>query len=200
MTTFAAQLVERLQGRNADRAIATDGGIHPRKSVPCATKRNLLTTEATLKFELPELVRALYLKVGNGGFGPQYGIVGTKGGAKLDGFTLETCYQQMLDLENECSAWRWPPRLLPLANLGCGMWSCVDCSYARLPMFLWDPNPLDDELENGNAQQNWGNSFWDQGLSLKKWLVHWLDAIDEPEPKWPSPAWAKKRLGFNMNP
>jgi hypothetical protein len=200
MPTSTAQLIQRLQIRNADRAIATDGGMHPRKAVPCVTKQNLIATEKALKFKLPELVRSLYLEVGNGGFGPQYGIVGTHGGAKLDGCTLETCYQQMLELANDCSVWRWPPMLLPLANLGCGMWSCVDCSYARLPMILWDPNNLDDELETGDAEQNWGNSFWDQGLSLNKWLVGWLDGADEPEPKWPTPAWTKKRLGISMNP
>lgn len=58
-------------------------------------------------------------------------------------------------------------------------------------MILWDPSNLDDELENGDAEQNWGNSFWDQELSLKKWLVGWLDAIDEPELKRPTPAWTK---------
>ncbi len=192
------QLIERLQKCNADRATATDGGIHPRKAVPCVTKQDLLAIEKSLGFTLPDIIRALYLRVGNGGFGPQYGIVGTKGGAKLDGCTLETCYQQMLELANECSGWRWPPMLLPLANLGCGMWSCVDCTYARLPMFLWDPNPLDPELETDDALSNWGNSFWDQQLSLKKWLSGWLACNDEPEPKWPTASWAKKRLGYKM--
>ncbi|MGB7323632.1 MAG: SMI1/KNR4 family protein, partial [Rubripirellula sp.] len=112
MAASDTKLIERLQQRNADRANATDGGIHPRKPVPCVNKRDLLATEESLGFALPEAVRTLYLQIGNGGFGPQYGIVGTKGGAKLDGSTLETCYQQMLELENECSAWKWPSMLL----------------------------------------------------------------------------------------
>src|SRR5687767_8877702 len=109
-------LIQRLQKRNADRERATDGGIHPRKPIPPASAKALQVAERALGFKLPDLLRAIYLKVANGGFGPEYGMVGTKGGAKLDGVTLETCYQHMLRLEKQNSVWRWPKRLLPLAN------------------------------------------------------------------------------------
>jgi hypothetical protein len=196
-------LVQRLQERNADRKRATTGGIHPRKALPPVNAKALQAAERAIGFKLPELVRVLYLKVGNGGFGPEYGIVGTKGGAKLDGCTLETCYQNMLTLESENSVWRWPRHLLPLANYGCGMWSCVDCEYQKLPMILWDPNNLDADLEGADARLNWGNSFWDQGRSLRTWLECWLAADEEdeerePEPKWPSDSWMRKRLGFKL--
>src|SRR5262245_28031452 len=191
-------LVQRLQERNADRERATGGGIHPRAAIRPAIAKALQVSERTIGFKLPELLRAIYLKVGNGGFGPEYGIVGTKGGAKLDGCTLETCYEDMVKLEKENSDWRWPKRLLPLANYGCGMWSCVDCEYQKLPMILWDPNNLDAELDGADARLNWGNSFWDQGRSLKRWLEGWLAEAEEPEPKWPSDAWMRKRLGFAL--
>lgn len=60
------------------------------------SRKDLRSVEETIGFELPEFVRSLYLNVGNGGFGPEYGIVGAKNGEKLDGFTLETCYENML--------------------------------------------------------------------------------------------------------
>jgi len=198
MRTSNKDLIQRLQERNADRARATDGGIHPRKPIPPVAQKQLKVAERAISFKLPELCRAIYLKVGNGGFGPEYGIVGTKGGAKLDECTLETCYQNMLKLEKENSVWRWPERLLPLANYGCGMWSCVDCEYAKLPMILWDPNNLDAELDGPDARLNWGNSFWDQGLSLTKWLEGWLAEEQQPEPKWPSDSWMRKRLRFRL--
>ena len=40
-------------------------------------------------------------------------------------------------------------------------------------MFLCDPNNLDAELDGADARLNWGNSFWDQGLSLETWLGGW---------------------------
>jgi hypothetical protein len=190
------RLIQRLKERNADRARATDGGIHPKKCVPPASAKRLQAAERALCFKLPALLRAIYIEVGNGGFGPEYGIVGTKGGAKLDGCTLETCYQKMRTIAKENSVWRWPRRLLPLANYGCGMWSCVDCEFSKLPMFLWDPNNLDADLDGADARLNWGNAFWDQGLTLRTWLETWLAEQPQPEPKWPSDSWMKKRLGF----
>jgi SMI1/KNR4 family protein SUKH-1 len=192
------RLIQRLQERNADRERATDGGIHPRKRIPPVAAKVLQVAERAIGFKLPQLLRAIYLKIGNGGFGPEYGIVGTKGGAKLDGCTLEACYRNMLKLEKENPVWRWPQYLLPVANYGCGMWSCVDCSYQKLPMVLWDPNNLDADLDGADARLNWGNSFWDQGLSLKTWLEGWLAEEQQPEPKWPSDAWMRKRLGFRL--
>jgi len=191
-------LIQRLQDRNADRERATDGGIHPRKPIPPSPTRGLQVTEREIGFELPELLRTVYLKVGNGGFGPQYGIIGTKGGAKLDGYTLETCYQDMMKLEKENFIWCWPRGLLPLANYGCGMWSCVDCEYKKLPMILWDPNNLNPGLNGADARLNWGNAFWDQGRSFRTWLEGWLTEKQEPEPKWLSDSWMSKRLRFTL--
>jgi hypothetical protein len=192
------RLIQRLQERNADRERATDGGIHPRKPSPPVAAKALQAAERAIGFRLPELLRAIYLEVGNGGFGPEYGIVGTKGGAKLDRCTLEACYQKMLKLENENPVWRWPQHLLPVANYGCGMWSCVDCAYQKLPMLLWDPNILDADLDGADARLNWSNSFWDQGLSLKTWLERWLAERQQPDPDPPSDSWMRKRLGFRL--
>jgi len=198
MRALDQNLIQRLQARNADRERATGGGTHPRKPVPIVADKALQATERAIGFKLPELLRAIYLEVGNGGFGPEYGIIGTKGGAKLRGFTLETCYQDMMKLKKEDSGWRWPKRLLPLADYGCGMWSCVDCDYQKLPMILWDPNNLDADFNGADAQLNWGSSFWNQGRSLRLWLEGWLAEKPEPEPKWPSHSWIKKRLGFTL--
>ncbi len=73
------KLIQLLQTRNAYRERATIGGIHPRKVIPPATAKELHAAERAIGFELPELLRAIYLKVGNGGFGPEYGLVGITG-------------------------------------------------------------------------------------------------------------------------
>jgi hypothetical protein len=198
MAASGSGLIQRLKQRNADRRRATDGHIHLAKPAPPAATKGLKLAEHALGFQMPDLLRAIYLEVGNGGFGPAYGIVGTKGGFKLDECWLESCYKRMVALEKENSVWRWPKRLLPLANYGCGMWSCVDCEYKKLPMILWDPNNLDSEFDGADARLNWGNAFWDQGRTLRFWLERWLAGKPEPEPKWPSDAWMKKRLGFTL--
>ena len=192
------ELIRRLQERNADRKRATNDLAHPRKRCRPAEATDIRVLERALGFKLPEFLHAVYTQVGNGGFGPGYGIVGTAGGVRLDNRSLESCYQEMLQLEKENAIWRWPRRLLPLANYSCGMWACADCAYTTLPMVLWDPNNLDDELRGMDARRNWGNSFWDQGLSLRMWLEGWVNGKPEPEPKWPRNSWMRKRLGFAM--
>ncbi len=199
MVASEERLIRLLRERNADREKATGGGLHPAEPIPPATNKEVRAAERAIGWELPELLREIYLKVANGGLGPEYGIVGMVTGFKLDGCSLESCYQEMREHEQQNPVWRWPEGLLPVANYGCGMWSCVDCTYKRLPMFLWDPNNLDPDVEDAEARLNWGNAFWDQGVSLKKWLEDWLAEEDPPEPKWPSDAWMKKRLGFILS-
>ena len=188
MTASDEQLIQRLQKRSTKLS-----GVD---EFPAITAKELQIAERAVGFKFPEVLRGIYLNVGNGGFGPEYGIVGTKGGARRDGCTLETCYQKMLELEMENPVWRWPTRLLPLAEYGCGMWGCVDCEYKKLPMILWDPNNLNSEFKGADAKQNWGNSFWDIGQPFRTWLQSWLVEKQQPEPKWPSDSWMKKRLGF----
>ena len=65
-------------------------------------------------------------------------------------------------------------------------------------MTLWAPGNLDARLDGDDARLDWGNAFWDQGQSLKAWLEGWLVEKPEPEPKWPSDSWMRKRLGFTL--
>jgi hypothetical protein len=111
-----------LKQRNADREHATDGHIHPKKPFAPVARKNLKVAERALGFQVPKLLRAIYETVGNGGFGPEYGIVGTKGGFKLDGCTLESCYQDMVKLDKENASgggqsvcFRWP-----ITDAACG--------------------------------------------------------------------------------
>src|SRR5258706_2429905 len=85
-------LIQRLRERNADRDCATDGHIHPQKPISAVTTSDLRVAERTLGFKLHDLLRSIYTEVANGGFGPEYGIVGTEGGFKLDKCSLESCY------------------------------------------------------------------------------------------------------------
>jgi hypothetical protein len=61
------RLIQRLKERNSDRERATDGGIHSRKSIPPVAAKALQAAERAIGFKLPELLRAIYLSVGNGG-------------------------------------------------------------------------------------------------------------------------------------
>ncbi|MGW6939235.1 SMI1/KNR4 family protein [Streptomyces xanthophaeus] len=107
--------------------------------------------ERILGFPLPPLLAALHRRMGDGGFGPGYGLL------PLRQVALE--YGRM-----RSSAWRWPEGVLPVADFGCGMYACVDSRSETAQVLLFDPNPGDPEL-----------AWYLDSPSLADWLRHWLD-------------------------
>lgn len=107
--------------------------------------------EGILGFALPPLLAALYTRVGDGGFGPEHGILSL-------GQTVRT-YE-----ERRSSGWRWPDAVLPIADFGCAMYACVDCRSGSAQVLLFDPNPGEPDLA------------WSiDSPSLDGWLQGWLD-------------------------
>src|ERR1044071_3132257 len=78
-----ASLLKKLRARAADRARATDDAKRQRARVfPPIDQKTVAAAEKRLGFKLPAPLRVLYTRVGNGGFGPAYGLLGLVGGAK----------------------------------------------------------------------------------------------------------------------
>lgn len=99
-------------------------------------------------YPLPSLLRRLYLEVGNGGFGPGYGILS-------------------LPIGEEHKAWRsLPPSLFPVCDWDCGISSFVDCADAEARMWGWDPNPAPhDDLDK---------ALFREDVTLCQWLARWV--------------------------
>lgn len=78
-------LVARLQDRIRDSKRITDMDklVKP-KLFPPASEMAIVQAERRLGFALPPLPRRIYGEVGNGGFGPSYGLIGVPGGATDD--------------------------------------------------------------------------------------------------------------------
>jgi hypothetical protein len=119
--------------------------------------------EAVLGRRLPALLRRLYLEVGNGGFGPGYGILGVRDGHRDDtGRTSVDLYR----------AWRgtWPQRTgtrLAVCHWGCAIYSLVDCADPDGQMWAVDPNPAPD-----NEADAW---LFPQDMTFAEWLRRWAD-------------------------
>lgn len=120
--------------------------------------------EDLLGCRLPPLLRRLYLEVGNGGFGPGYGMLGLRGGHRDD------TRQAALGLYRQAhgtSSPHWsflPAGLLPVCYWGCGVYSFIDCSRPEGPMWGWDPNP-------GPVDRQ---ALFPQSLALAGWLDRWV--------------------------
>ena len=91
-------LINALRERAANKSLATDmTNVIPATVFPVARPDQIARAEHDLGFPLPPLLKELYLRVGNGGYGPGYGLIGTTGGAKDDlGKNLESLYADFI--------------------------------------------------------------------------------------------------------
>jgi hypothetical protein len=151
--------------------------------------------EALVRHPLPPLLRRLYLEVGNGGFGPGYGLLGLRGGHGDD-------YRKTaVDLRREDSSGSFPGAppagLLAVCYWGCAIYSYVDCTDVEARMWGWDPNPAPDD-DPGVALFRESTTFvewlsrWVEGRLCQPVLVEdpdtgeWRGATDEEQTEWAS--------------
>jgi hypothetical protein len=100
--------------------------IHPQ-----ATLEQITATQADLGFALPQLLQEILLKIGNGGFGPGYGLIGVVGGY------ADSKGEHLVELARELGA--LDRKILPICNWGCGIYSCLDCSKPEAPVLTFNP-------------------------------------------------------------
>jgi hypothetical protein len=112
-----ASLIERIKDRIADPRHATEGAeaIMPTVAAP-ATAAQVDAAEAALGFTIPPLLRRLYIEVGNGGFGPGYGLIGvpTKETAARRQRFIENYYRNIQRPRGDPN-W-WPAELVPVGD------------------------------------------------------------------------------------
>jgi hypothetical protein len=141
------------------------------KPFPFATMEQIETTEAQIGFRLPELIREIYLHVGNGGFGPGYGIGGVDGGAQiydsnlaqnviLCRSTADFLAEEEDETEDEYRPnWYWGDQYIMYCYWGCNVTTLVDCSDTSLPIYSLDS--FDVALHTSKT--------------LRQWWLDWLE-------------------------
>jgi hypothetical protein len=165
-------LIERLKEIiRTSRHATGEPTLHHQRNCSPVTEEELLQAEAQLGFALPSFLHRIYLEVGNGGFGPGYGLFPLHTpNSSLD--SLVTAYLGMRSMSQEDidEHWAdeeekpvlWPERVLMLCDWGCNIYSCLDCSSSDLPIFRMDSNV----------------SFVEWAIeapSLHRWLEMWMD-------------------------
>lgn len=170
-------LIERLKAIiRTSRHATGEPTWRPQRSWSPVTEEELVQAETQLGFVLPALLRRIYREVGNGGFGPGYGLVPLNelppnGGHDTTSLVAE--YQGMKAFsqhdideyfaEEEEKPALWPERGLLLCDWGCNIYSCLDCSSSELPIFRMDSNE--------NFLVEWAI----EAPSLHQWLERWID-------------------------
>jgi hypothetical protein len=115
-----------------------------------ATPEAVAEAESIIGFPLPPLLRRLYLEVANGGFGPDEGVPGVRGGRFQGNWNhLAEIYEDGPDPTG-----RIPAGVVPIYDWGCTIWSLVDFRDPAGPMWC-----------------NHQGDFWPQGINLAQWLT-----------------------------
>ncbi|MGW1779054.1 SMI1/KNR4 family protein [Streptomyces sp. NPDC002143] len=154
---------EQLLARVAAKAATTRPWGRPALPEP-VDEDTVARTEAALGFRLPPLLADLYLRIGDGGFGPEYGLLPLFDSTPAGEPAAVTQYLVNRESGREDPDWPWPEGVLPISHWGCAMYACVDCHSPQATVLLFEPNP-------GDPDQAW---FVD-APSLADWLHTWLD-------------------------
>lgn len=123
--------------------------------------------EKELGFSIPRLLRLCYLIVGNGGFGPGYGLIGLAGGNASDYGTVVETYRTLQETlvialrDVKGSREEQGITLLPFCEFGCNMYACVDCKDTQYALY---------SLEEGR--------LFRENYSLHRFFEMWIDGID----------------------
>jgi hypothetical protein len=135
-------------------------GQPPPESLPTrATRKAVQDAEGQMGFPLPLLLRELWTEVGNGGFGPGYGLFGVSvtPGSELS-MSVPNVYLQSIADES----YGWPKKLVLICEWGCALYSAIDCSTC------------DGEIVNVLGELD----LKPTGSSLAQWMQDWVDGVD----------------------
>lgn len=142
---------------------------------PPATLASIANDEQTLGFALPPLLKQLYLTIGNGGWGPSYGLLGLIGSEDEDSRTAVSEYMarrgSTLSEISSDPSWHWPERMLPICDWGCAIFSCIDCSKPKFAMMAFDPGHHKDGGD-------WSDAFFSEDLTFEGWIELWVEGHD----------------------
>ncbi|MCX4972199.1 SMI1/KNR4 family protein [Streptomyces sp. NBC_00620] len=155
--------IEQLLEKVAEEARNTRPWGWPSLPEPVDTAA-LSRAEATLGFPLPALLAALYVRIGDGGFGPEYGLLPLLEGSPSGEPAAVPQYLANRKSGRKDPDWPWPEGVLPISHWGCGMYACVDCQSLDGTVLFFEPNA--DEADH---------AWYVDAPDLATWLRTWLD-------------------------
>ncbi len=180
------QYVNERQFRMIDKIYARISAPYPPVS-----ERTVQIAEERLGFSLPPLLKELYLRVGNGGFGPQESsLIGLYGGyLHMRKYTLDEIYnelrsekdEQMEEQDQDDVPYQigeilyntWPPLLLEAFSWPCAIYTCINCAEQDYPVYIIDGN-----MYGYCVQKNIPVPIMRHKNSFAEWLQAWIDGED----------------------
>nr|WBO79760.1 SMI1/KNR4 family protein [Streptomyces sp. SBE_14.2] len=154
---------EQLLARVASKAHTTRPWGWP--SLPAPVDAGAVArAEAALGFSLPPLLAELYLRIGDGGFGPEYGLLPLLDSPPSGEPAAVPQYLSNRESGRKDPDWPWPEGVLPISHWGCAMYACVDCLAPGAPVLLFEPNADTSD-----------HAWYVDAPSLEHWLHAWVE-------------------------
>lgn len=160
MGTNLIELIrDRISGSGAINDMAE--GLSPAPQIYTAvTEGDIEVTEMRLEIELPPLLKRIYTEIGNGGFGPGYGLLGIRAELGDDRYyeSIDDSYEYMVGTAGDRGFDKWPKSIIPICNWGCDIYSFLDCSQPEYPIVVFNPethvldNPLQVTVTDENGE------------------------------------------------
>lgn len=144
---------------------------HAQQARPPITLAELAHAESLLGFSLPPPLKRIYLEVGNGGFGPAYGLFKLNDESKTYDFdAIVQNYQAMRSMtqedidtywtEEEGKPSLWPEKMIDICHWGCNIYSHIDCASPEHRVLRTEESLSEFAIE---------------APSFYQWLEGWLD-------------------------
>lgn len=175
MQELLAQIAERAY--DPERATDEGRGItdalgHPVLyfANPPATPEELEAASHDLPGPLPDLLARLYGSIGNGGFGPGYGLLPLP----TPSIGRRTTITELLS-ELRSNHPEWPSSVVPVVDWGCGIYSCLDFASGEASVLRYDhhaePETLREYFRGGYPDCH----LFPECSSFERWLVGWVE-------------------------
>lgn len=163
------QLIAAIQSRVHVRARATNmrqanagtRGRTKRRVTQPVSEETFVAFESILPHPLPRLFRRLYLRIGDGGFGPGYGL--------LPLASVQHEYQRF----RRIYSW-WPCALIPVLEWGCGIFSCIDLDSPAARVLRYDPDMEEEQTRRILGDGYIAPHLLPEAASFHGWLEAWL--------------------------
>lgn len=135
-----------------------------------ATSEQILQAERELGFSLPPLLVRIYLEIGNGGYQLGPGIYG------IGNFADSTDCQDAVTITREmANEFVWWKDYMVIADQGCSMYSCIDCSDAKFCVFRLDGNGYPEESVGEPTPDFW----YPEADTLEDWFEQGLNNFEK---------------------
>ncbi|MFE6051473.1 SMI1/KNR4 family protein [Kitasatospora sp. NPDC056446] len=140
---------------------------------PTAAPATLECAEEVFGLPLPPLLRRVYGEIGNGGFGPGFGLTPLF----HVGFGAVDSYPARIGSRSGGRSW-WPRGVLPVLHRGSGRHAAVDCTGPQGTVLDYSPG----------AAAGAADTWLVESESLAEWLESWMDGS-----RWQRKAGARSR-------